>query len=400
MLKEKIKNNKVKGINIIKLKDDADALRYAIKGFIMAVDYNIKELIIDSTVFIWHIMEFWLNVSREFSYLYYSIIKTFDETITKMDYENKKWVMFIKYELTKCLIDIRSYNYNLQKIKLKNIGQENMDVEFDTKDTTIFPDSSYLKNILLNLEVDKRLMLYLLIQKTLNALPKSDLTDLIMKQFKEVATLSKMHNPESYPDFLELYILFILNNFKKQETKNYISSIIKEFNINENEKIFISLLKCDKKLPLTLEKIDKLYNKITKYYTFVMENEEEGHYITFDNYKWSPQNYYLHLTNLALQSKYYAKARSILRNIKFEGYTDKSLILKKKLLEHYVDMDEFLANPTLVLLSSASIDFQLNKIKKMKELIVTYEKQDGDKNFIQKTIQDIWNYMFPLLQQR
>jgi len=150
MQKEKIKNNKVKGINIIKLKNDTDALRYAIKGFSMAVENNIKELIIDSTVFIWHLMEFWLNVSREFSYLYYSIIKTFDETITEMDYENKKWIMFIKYELTKCLIDIRNYHYNLQNIKLKNIGQENMDVEFNTKDTSIFPDSSYLKNILLN----------------------------------------------------------------------------------------------------------------------------------------------------------------------------------------------------------------------------------------------------------
>jgi len=400
MQNEKIKNTKVKGIYINKLKNDTDALKYAIKGFSMAVDNNIKELVIDSTVFIWHLLEFWLNVSREFSYLFYSIIKTFDETLTKMNYKNKKWVMFIKYELTKCLLDIRNYNYNLQNIKLKNIGQENMDVEFDVNDTTIFPESSYLKNIFMNIEQDRRLMLYLLIQKTLHALPHSDLTSPILKQFKEVATLSKRFDPESYLDFLELYILFILNNYDKLERKKHISSIIEEFNINENEKIFISLIKCSKKLPLKIKKIDKLYNKITKYYSYVMENDEEGHCITFNHYKWSPQSYYIQLTSLALQSKHYGKARSILRTIKFEGYTDKDLILKKNLLELYLDMDEFLANPSLVLLSSSSIDFQLNKIKKMKELIVSYEKRDGDKNFIQKTIQTIWNYMFPLLQQR
>ncbi|OUM67557.1 hypothetical protein PIROE2DRAFT_58694 [Piromyces sp. E2] len=376
-----------------------EALKHALKGFRLAINYKNKDLIINSILFMWGIMEFWLNVCREFSYLFYNLLKSFDDAITEMNFENKKWIMFIKYELTKCLLDIKKYNYNLQKLKLKNIGQNNMDIDFDVNDNSIFPENSYLKHILNSLYEDQRLLLYLLIQKTLEVLPTGDSTNLIMKYFMDISSLAKMYDLQRFPDFLELYIKFILNNFKYPEAKNYIKSIIKEFKINENEKIYISLIKCEKKLPLKPEKIDKLYKKIIKYNTYIIENEEEGQYITLENYKWSSQNYLMHLAELAVQSKNYMKAKEILNEMKFTGYIDKSILLNKSLLTIYVELEEHLANPSLVLLSSSSIDFQFKKLKKIKELIVTYEKQDGDENNIQKAIQNMWNYMFPLLQQ-
>jgi len=395
------KNDKNNIIHISKAKSDMEAIKRALTGFRLAIKYNNKDLIINSILFMWKIMEFWLNVCREFSYLFYNLLKSFDDAVTKMDFENKKWIMFIKYELTKCLIDIKKYNFNLQKVKLKNVGQNNMDIDFDVNDNSILPENSFLKYILTNLEEDQRLVIYLLIQRTLETLPSAgDFTNFIMKYFKDISLLAKNYDLQSYPDFLELYIKFILNNFKEVESKQYISSIINEFKIDENEKIYISLIKCEKKLPLKPEKIEKLYQKIVKYNTYIIENDEEGHYITFESYKWNPQNYFVCLAYLAIQSKDYTKAKKILHEMKFSGYIDKSIVLKKKLLDIYIELDEYLANPSLVLLSSSSIDFQLNKLKKMKELITSYKKQEGDKNFTQKSIQMMWNYMFPLLQQR
>ncbi|ORX79880.1 hypothetical protein BCR32DRAFT_246019 [Anaeromyces robustus] len=396
-IKKYKKNNT---IYITKVNNDSEALKNAIISFKMAIQIQNHDLIINATVFTWNIIEFWLNVSREFSYLFYYILKMFDDTITQIKYKNKKWALFIKYELTKCLIDIKKFNYNLHKIKLKNIGKDNMDVDFDVNDTSIFPENSYLKNILMNIKEDKRLMFFLLIEKSVSSISNDNINELIINNINNLATLSKLYDPEDFPDFLELYVKFILTNNKKSETKKQIKKLIQQYKIKDHEKIFISLIKCSKKLPLSEKKIDKHFKNILKYNTTIIENEEEGHTISFDSFKWSPQNYFVNLAYLALESKNYSKVRAILNEIKFSGYTDKTLVLKKKLIEIYVDMDEYLANPSLVLLSEDSINFQLSKMKKMKELITSYEKQDGDKNFIQKVIQIMWNYMFPLLQTR
>ncbi|ORX51361.1 hypothetical protein BCR36DRAFT_350942 [Piromyces finnis] len=398
--KKSIKKKKVYTIYATKVKNDIEAIKHSLTGFNLAIKNKNKEIIINSILFMWNIMEFWLSISREFSYIFLNILKSFDDTVTEMSIENKKWMMFIKYELTKCLIDIKKYNYNFQKLKLKNIGKNNMDIDFNANDNSIFPENSYLKHILANINEDHRLTFYILIQKTLQVLSTGDYNDLIMKKFKEISTLAKTYDFQSFPDFLELYIKFILNNFKKSESKKHITSIINELKINENEKIYISLIKCEKKIPLKPEKIDKLYKKIDKYNTYIIENEEEGHYINFENYIWSPQSYFIRLVHLTLISKNYIKAKEIIQKIKFSGYTDKVVVLKKNLLELYIDLEEYKSNPSLVLLSEPSIDFQLKILKKIKEYITTYEKQDGDKNFIQKSIQDMWNYMFPLLQQK
>jgi len=366
----------------------------------MAVQIKNHELIINFTVFIWHLMEKWLNISREFSYIFYFILKAFDEKIIEMNHKNKKWAMFIKYEATKCLMDIKRYNYDLQKIKVKNKGKVNMDIEFDLNDTTIFPENSYLKNIILNFNEDYRLLFHLFIRSTLSAVNNINISELIMRNIKTIASLAKQYDKENFLDFIDLFVKFVLANFKKPDTTKYINELITEFKLNENDKIYVSIIKCFKKLPLKPEKINKMYNKISKFNASIIDMEEEGHIVTFDSYKSTPQNYFLDLAYLSLLSKNYKKARSILSEVKFYGYTSRTLILKKNLFELYLDLDEFLANPSVLLLSPESIDFQLDKMVKMKELIFTYEKQYGDKNFTQKAVQSMWNYMFPLLQQR